>query len=425
MPPAPLTFVTRLYQALTFAAAPLAMRAARRRFIATNAPLDRLRERNGHASKPRPQGSLVWMHTVSVGEFLSVLDLVREITEAGHQVLVTTTTGTAAALAEKRLPDGALHQFSPIDTPQAVRRFLSHWKPDLAVFVESEIWPNQILQARARDIPLALINARLSAKSLTQWQKLSATARALFTRFDCILCQVRGTEQALELLGAPRSALRTTGDMKAASAPLPFEADEAAKLKAQIGARAIWVASSTHPGEEPLVTEAHRAVTTQYSDALQILVPRHPDRGDEIEAQLRSEGWTIARRSRGETPAQDTQIYLADTLGETGLWYHLAPITFIAGSFTPVGGHNPYEPAHFDCAILHGPQYANFRLAYGEMKDHAACLEVADVQTLGTTVARLLKDPQQTSLADNARAYVASAQNIRQDVLRDLLDLMK
>ena len=420
-----LTLTYRLYQALTALGAPLAMREARRRFAETGGPLERLAERAGHTAMPRPEGRLVWIHAVSVGEFRSILGLVERLVADGLCVLVTTTTATSATLAAQRLPKGAFHQFSPLDTPQATRRFLDHWRPDLVAFVESEIWPNQIVAAHRRDLPLVLLNARLSARSLKRWQKLPATARCLFARFSLILCQVKGTEQALRLLGAAPDLTSTTGDLKADADALPVDADEAARLSALIGERPLWVASSTHEGEEAQVAAAHRIVTGETPEALLILVPRHPERANAIAHQLADEGWQVARRSKGETPGPETEIYLADTLGETGLWYHLAPVVFVAGSFAPVGGHNPYEPAHFGCAILHGPLYANFALAYGEMSRRDACLEVKDADALGQTVADLFQSPRLAPLQDNARAYVASAQNLQDDIAARLRALIE
>ncbi|CUJ99909.1 3-deoxy-D-manno-octulosonic acid transferase [Shimia thalassica] len=423
MAPAPLTLTIRLYKALTAIGAPLALCAARRRFEATNGPMDRLTERKGQPSLARPDGPLIWMHAVSVGEFLSILDLVGDLVKRDTSVLVTTTTTTAADIAAKRLPEGAFHQFAPLDTPQATRRFLDFWAPDLAIFVESEIWPNQILACETRGIPRALINARLSAKSVASWHKRPKTAQALFSRFDRIMCQTDSTRDALAAFVTKDAALSTSGDMKAAAAPLPVDTAEAQTLGVDIGDRPVWVASSTHEGEESIVSAAHGIVTSQAQNALLILAPRHPERGDAIETQLRADGWNVARRSAGTPITPETQVYLADTLGETGLWYHLSPIVLVAGSFAPVGGHNPYEPAHFDCAILHGPLYANFAQAYGEMADCDAALEVEDATALGLSVAGLFNSPRLRTLQDNAHTYVTAAKNNRDTVVQTLLSL--
>lgn len=425
MAPAPLTLLYRLYQMLTTLAAPLALHQARRRFVARNGPMTRFGERNGQATAARPRGTLIWMHTVSVGEFLSVLDLLRDLVASDVRILLTTTTSSAADLAADRLPDGVIHQFAPLDTPMAVRRFLDHWRPDLAAFVESEIWPNQIVMAHKRAIPLVLLNARLSASALKRWGKHPRTARALLSRFARIMTQTESTRLALEELGAPADRLRTTGDMKATAAALPYDRAAAEVLREQIARRPLWVAASSHDGEDPAISAAHRLLTATRPEALLILVPRHPERGDQIEGLLKSEGWQVARRSKGQTPDAKTQIYLADTLGETGLWYHLAPIVFVAGSFCPAGGHNPYEPAHFDCAILHGPLYANFSLAYRGLSRAGACLEVEDATALGLTLAGLLGSPRLGALQTAARQFIQTASGTRQSVQQTLLALLR
>ena len=425
MTPAPLTLLYRLYRLLTKLGATIAKRTARKRFDVRHGPAERFPERLGHASLLRPAGKIIWMHTVSVGEFLSILDLVREMADKGLHVLVTTTTSSAAELAAQRLPQGVMHQFSPIDTPQSTRRFLSHWQPDLVVFVESEIWPNQIVMAHALGIPLALINARLSSKSMKKWKKGPSTARHECLRFDAIMAQTEGTRDALQNLGAPADRLTVTGDMKAAAAALPFDESQAQVLRATIADRPLWVASSSHAGEDPAISAAHKLVTKSYSNALLILAPRHPERGDEVEALLKQDGWTTARRSKGEKITADTQIYLADTLGEMGLWYDLAPIVFIAGSFISVGGHNPYEPAHFECAVLHGPQYANFELAYNAMHAAEASVEVQDADDLGNTVTSLLASEHRKTLQHNAKTFITGAQSARNTVSKSLISLMK
>nr|WP_319948354.1 3-deoxy-D-manno-octulosonic acid transferase [uncultured Shimia sp.] len=419
-----LTLTYHVYACATALAAPFVKRKIRKKMLAARIASARINERFGVATAPRPQGKLIWIHTVSVGEFLSVLELITDLTTQGT-VLVTTTTATAAALAAQRLAPECIHQYAPLDTPQATRKFLSHWQPDLAIFVESEIWPNQIVQAHHRHIPLALINARLSARSLEKWAKLPKTARALLSRFDVILAQADITRHALEALGAPSTRSRTSGDMKAASNPLPFDAAQAKKMREQFADRPVWVASSTHPGEEEKVLQAHKIVSEQNADSLLVLVPRHPDRAETLMDQMRRDGWHVAQRSTGDLITKDTQVYLADTLGETGLWYHLAPIVFVAGSFTPVGGHNPYEPAHFGCAILTGPLYANFELAYGNMLAEDACIEVQDASDLGHTVADLLTSPRLQQLQTSAHKFVRSTANTRTDVMQALVHLLE
>ena len=422
--PAPLPPLYRIYASLTAAMTPAIHRHAKRKLAEAGVSAQRCRERSGHASLARPTGPLIWLHAVSVGEFQSVLGLLRVLREERPDVtiLVTTTTPTSAKLAETRLPKGCLHQFAPLDTAVATRRFLDHWQPDLAIFVESEIWPRQIVTLHDRDTPLLLINARLSAGSLKTWRKVPALAQALLSRFSAVLCQIDATRDALLSFGyAPERAV-TTGDLKKSSDPLPVDADALRDLQSAVGDRSLWVASSTHPGEDEEVLKAHRTLLAHDPDALMVLLPRHPERGDDLAAMLRNEGFDTARRSKGEMPADNTQVYLADTLGETGLFYQLAPVVFVAGSFVPVGGHNPFEPAHFDCAILHGPLVANFAQSYAEMKAAGATVEVENAEALSQELVELMAGNTLAELQKSAKAYVQEAQTVRDTVARTILE---
>lgn len=423
-PPAPLSPAYHLYAAFSRLAAPLLRRHIRKKMSRAKVATARIEERFGHPSLPRPQGRLIWLHAVSVGELLSVLGLVKSLQDRDVNVLVTTTTATSAALAAKRLPDKAMHQFSPLDTPGAVRRFLAHWQPDLAVFVESEIWPRQIVELHRRGVPLALIQARLSGKSLRRWQNFPRTSRALLQRFALVLCQVDATRSAVINLGLAESRAFTSGDLKASSDPLPIAHDTLNALRIKLADRPLWLAASTHPGEEQLLANAHGVFKEAHPDGLMILAPRHPERGDAIAQMLRQAGWQVAQRSQDEAITAATQIYLADTLGEMGLWYALSPMVFVAGSFSDVGGHNPYEAAHFDCAILHGPKVANAAQTYADMAIAGACLEVADDAALGIALLQLHHSSQATQLGDAANQFATSAQNIRSDVANQLLALI-
>lgn len=414
-----------LYAAITRIGAPLIRRGIRRKMDVAGSGA-RVKERFGQASAPRPMGTLIWIHAVSVGELLSVLGLIRALQDKAPnlQVLVTTTTATSAELATKRLPEGAIHQVSPLDTPGAVHRFLDHWKPDLAVFVESEIWPRQIVETHRRGIPLALIQARLSEKSLSRWRKFPRTAQALLTRFALVLCQINATRDAVVGLGLPTAQALTSGDLKASSDPLPVDMTELGRVTAAIGNRPLWVAASTHPGEETPVANAHGIFKESRHDGLLILAPRHPERGDAIAHALRNDGWEVAQRQHSDEITAMTDIYIADTLGEMGLWYALAPTVFVAGSFSDVGGHNPYEPAHFDCAILYGPKVANFEMAYDDMNKAGACQKVDDAETLGAVLLELTDGKKAQDMQTNAKRFAGSARNIREDVANHLLRLI-
>lgn len=399
----------RLYGAAAGLLAPLAYRRARARLGAQGTDPARLRERLGHAGAPRPDGTLLWFHAASVGESLSVLPLIRRMgrDNPGWSFLITSGTATSAEVVGRRLPPRSLHQFAPLDSRRAVSRFLAHWRPDAAVFVESELWPNMLRRSRAAGIPLALVNARISDRSARTWKRFPATARHLMTLFSVIHCQDARTAAHLHDLGLAHAC--QGANLKALSGPLPYDAGALEMLRTATGGRPLWLASSTHPGEDEAVLAAHREVLRRHPDALLILVPRHPERADAIEKLIAQAGLSAARRGAGGPPAADVQVYLADTLGETGLWYALCPLTCLCGSFTPVGGHNPYEPAHAGSAVLHGPLYANFAHGYPEFDASGGARQVADATGLAQAVGALLAAPEELeAMRARARAFAAA-----------------
>jgi 3-deoxy-D-manno-octulosonic-acid transferase len=423
---APFPALYRLYTAGAQLASPLLDRMARNKLRKAGLSKKRQNERAGFASVERPLGKLLWIHAVSVGETLSVLDVLKELRAQAPRMtlLVTTTTTTSAELAAKRLPEGCIHQFAPLDTPAATRRFLDHWQPDLVTFVESEIWPHQIATVHEAEIPLALINARLSAKSLDAWMRRPELARALFERFTLMLCQTDLVRDGLRSFVQEPWKVVTSGDLKKSSDPLPVNDIEKARLARAIGDRPFWLASSTHEGEEELTSIAHKQFVDRHEKGLLILLPRHPERGAALADMLRRDGWSVAQRSTGDALTIDTDDNLADTLGETGLFYSLASLVFVGGSFVPVGGHNPYEPAHMGCAFLHGPLYANFAQAYADMAEQEASVEVSDADTLGQALCDLWGDDEIELLQANAKFYIEASRNIRKDVAGHLLALI-
>lgn len=384
------------------AAGPLMARRIGARLRAAGVAPDRIAERRGIATRPRPPGALIWLHGASVGESLSILPLIAALMAArpGLTCLVTTGTATSAAILGQRLPAGALHQFAPLDSPAYVRRFLRHWRPDLLVTVESELWPVMLGECDRAGIPRALVNARLSEGSLRNWQRFPATARALLAPFRLVTAQTGPVAAALQALGA--GAVRVAADMKATAEAPPADPAILAGLRAVIGTRPVWAAVSTHPGEEDVVLAAHAQVRKALPEALLILCPRHPERGEAIAALS-----PMSRRSRGEAPSG--AVWLADTLGETGLWYRLAGVTFLGGSFAPVGGHNPWEVARCGGALLHGPHVANAAGAYATL-DAAGAAAVVDAAGLGPAVAALLADPARARAMGQAGLAAARSQ---------------
>jgi 3-deoxy-D-manno-octulosonic-acid transferase len=384
-----------LYRGATRLAGPLVDRYLEKRLAQGKEDPLRFAERRGEASRPRPDGFLTWVHGASVGEAISALPLVRELLARGP-VLVTTGTVTSARLMAERLPAGALHQYVPVDRPDWVTRFLAHWRPDLALWLESELWPNLVVATKARGTPMVLVNGRMSARSAARWRWAPGAIRQLLGAFDVCLAQTEDVAARFRELGASRVA--TPGNLKFAAAPLPADEVELARLRATVGERPCWLAASTHPGEEAMAGRVHQALAPRVPGLLTIVAPRHPARGAEIAAAL---GGAVRRRTIGELP--DGDIYVADTLGELGLLYRLAPVVLIGGSLVPHGGQNPLEPARLGCAVLHGPHMANFADALDLLGD--ALTPVADEMALAEIVAALLADTQRrAALGEAARS---------------------
>jgi len=355
----------------------------------------RVDERLGHASVARPQGDLVWLHGVSVGETLSLLPLVERLRrERPHlTVLVTSGTTTSAQLLARRLPPDVIHQYAPVDGPQAVAAFLDHWRPSLGVMVESELWPNLLMAARARGVRLALVSARITQKTADGWARFPGAARKVLAAFDRVLPQDDASAGRLEALGA-RIDGRT--NLKLAGEAPPHDAAAFTAMSAAVGDRAVIVAASTHEDEEAAIVRALDRLTGR---VCLILVPRHPERGPGVAAALEAEGWRLAVRSRGQTLDGGTDLYLADTLGEMGLFLRLADVVVMGGSFhaavgqPPVGGHNPLEPARLGKPAFTGTDMANWA-AVTEMLVAGGGLRVVETpEGLPEAIAPLLTDP--------------------------------
>jgi len=398
-------FTLKLYRSSTRVAAPFAGMVLKRRLKRDKEDPLRVAERRGVASEPRPAGALVWVHGASVGEVLAVMPLIDRIRASGVSTLLTSGTVTAARLAERRLPAEVLHQFVPLDSPRFVHRFLEHWRPGLVLLAESELWPNMILEATRRAIPIVLINGRVSGRSFRRWKLFGRTASALLSCIDLCLAQDVDDARRLAALGAPR--VFTTGNLKFDVPPPPADALALAALKRATRGRAVVLAASTHQGEEKIVIEAHRRLRRRMPGLLTVIVPRHPERGSVIAGEAEEAGLLALLRSRAQLPDSGTEIYVADTIGELGLFYRLAPIVFVGGSLVKHGGQNPIEPAKLDCAILHGPYVSNFTAVYAELNRARGAATVTDADSLATSIELLLDDPELArQMVDRAQTTV-------------------
>jgi 3-deoxy-D-manno-octulosonic-acid transferase len=405
--PEGLPLTLRAYRLLTAAATPLAPALMSHRLKRGKELAARLNERYGQSEHPRPRGPLVWLHGASVGELVSVIPLIERISEKGFAVLCTSGTVTSANLAEQRLPKGAIHQFVILDTPRFVKRFFNHWQPDLALFVESDLWPNLIVTTAERGIPLILVNARLSERSFNRWRRMPGTIGALLRCFDLCLAQTAAHAERYHELGAQRVVM--TGNLKFDVPEPPADPESLTVLRAALDGRTLLAGASTHAGEEAILVEAHRRLRGGFPRLLTIIAPRHPERGAGILELAAAADLKTALRSRGELPEPDTDVYVADTLGELGLIYRVAPVVFVGGSLVSHGGQNPIEPIKLGAAILHGPNVWNFAEIYAALDQSRAAEEVNDLDEFVLRAGAWLKDAAaRTAVITAARKTVAA-----------------
>lgn len=350
-------------------------------------------ERYGIAGAARPAGEVLWLHAASVGETNAVLPLIDRLLDARRDlhILLTTGTVTSAGIAAQRLPPRAQHQYLPLDSGPYVRRFLDHWRPTVGVLTEQEIWPNLIIEAHARAIPLALVNARMSSRSLRRWQGKPEIARALFGKLDAVLAQNDQLARAIAGLGATN--VIAVGNLKIDAPLLPVDAAATAMLAQSLGDRPRFLAASTHPGEEAIIAAAHTRIQRTLPRVCTIIVPRHPHRGPEIAAELAALGHSVAVRSRGELPGPAADIYLADTIGELGTLYSVTRIAFIGGSLVDKGGQNAIEAVRHDASVLVGPWRSSFVDIYDPLIASGGAIEVHSADDIARQVLRWLDAP--------------------------------
>lgn len=359
----------------------------------------RLSERRGRPGLARPEGPLVWTHGASIGETTSLLALVEALVARGLTVLVTSGTVSSAEVLSRRLPAGAIHQYLPLDAPAFASRFLDHWRPSLALFAESELWPNTLGALRDREVPLVLVNARMSARSEARWARAPSVIGALLGRVSLCLAQSDADGARFRRLGALRVAV--SGNLKLDLPPPPADPALVEALASRLAGRPVWLAASTHVGEDEAVIAAHRALKARHPGLLTIVAPRHPARGEAIAQAARTAGLEANRRHEGGRPEDTLDIHVADTIGDLGLFYRIVPLVLVGGSLVPHGGQNPIEPARLGCAILHGPHVQNFSDLYAALDEGDGALPLADATRLTDTIAQLIADPAR--MRDTAR----------------------
>lgn len=414
-----------LYRLLTRLSASTILK---RRLKAGKEDAKRINERMGKASLRRPDGELLWMHGASVGEVTSLITLTKKIkkTYPNLTVLITSGTRTSANLLAQRQMDGVIHQYIPLDHPAWVNQFLDNWAPDAAILAESELWPNLLMAVKARGVPTALINARLSQKSFKNWSKLKGFSGRMLSTFSVILTQTDEDKTHYTQLG--HNNVITAGNIKYSAPPLPHDAAELSRLKTKFKDRPIWVYASTHADEEALACRVHESIKKTLPSVLTVIVPRHPERRDSIAAKCDVEmGAPILFRSAMATPPENTEIYIADTLGELGLFYRLADIAVIGRTFSNDGGggHNPLEAAQLGCATLYGPLFQNLKDIFNEMQDEGAAFLVRTEDALQTELLKLFLDPAlQKQCQDTALNYMKGKADILENTYQEIIHIL-
>ncbi|NNE81989.1 MAG: 3-deoxy-D-manno-octulosonic acid transferase [Silicimonas sp.] len=408
--------LTRLYLLFSWVSGPLWRLSHRRRLARGKEHPERLREKYGEYKHDRPEGPLIWFHALSVGESLALVPLIELALTArpgAHVVLTTSTATSIAALERVGLPDRCFHILMPIDTPQAVGRFLDHWRPDVAGFAELDFWPRLMVDTQARGIPMVLINSRMPEGNFKRRQKLGGLTRDVLRLFERLLVQDEASRERFADLGADLDRIEVVGALKSAARPLPADAKEVERLQGVIASRPTWLAAATIGSEHPAMIAAHVRIAKALPDALMILAPRNVSDGDEAESLARGQFDRVARRSRGEDFGADTQVYVADTIGEMGLWYRLAPVSFLGHSLGEgLEGKNPYEAAALGSVVLHGPEVSYFSESYAGLTAEGAAREVCDSEGLADAVIDLQDPARRQPMRDGAERAIAARRGV-------------
>ena len=413
-----------LYQAVTYLALPFVARHAVNTLRRAGVDVDRAHERLGHATAQRRAGHLIWFHGANVAEATSILPLMTRIA-AGHPdatLLLTSSTATSAQAVEERLPDGAVHQFSPLDGTGPMRRFLRRWRPDLCVLVDSDLWPTLLDQCAGARIPVALVNARMSDNGAQGWKRFPGTAAYVLRGIEMAHCQDRRSRDHLRDMGLAMAERGANLNAMIGAPPIARDVVDAAHDA--LNGRPVWVAATPHPDEEKAVLAAHATLLAQHPNLCLILVPHNPERVGKTMELIRKAGLSVAQRSAGGALSDGAQVYLADTMGEAGLWYALSPIVFLGNAFTDADGPTPFQPAAAHTAILHGPKHNALSEVYAAFRIKDASIEVPDISALAAEIDTLLTHPSRAAqLAANARGLAQGGEVALGDLAKRLFSL--
>ena len=371
-------------------------------------------EKLGQPGVARPNGRLIWINAVGLGEILSLRGLIRTLTDVDKNltVLVTSTTRQSAEVFEKHQPERTIHQFLPFDTAPYRRRFLDHWKPDAVIWSEQEVWPGFVRDLTSRNIPQAIIAARMGARSYRSHARAKSLFAAVYDRMAFITAQDSESADHLTQLGA--KDVTVSGALKPTAPPLTCDASELPRLRAMLQGRFVWTAASTYPADDALVLAAHERLRVQKPDALLILAPRHIGRA--VAGQDKA-----PLRSKGQIPTAADAVWLFDTIGDLGLAYRLSQAAWIGGTLTEVEGHSPWEAVILNTPVLHGPRTANFTTDYADLAKTGATQQINTADDLTTALA----DPALTKRAQAGAALVADAQTRLNDLAADIRRMVK
>lgn len=422
----------RLYRMITGQSRPILDKILQNRLKQGKENPARVQEKRGIPSLVRPKGALFWIHAASIGEAQSTLILIHHLLKArpDAHILVTTGTLTSAKIMVERLPPQAFHQFYPLDHPQWVEEFLNHWQPDLVLWMESELWPNMLLQIKQRTIPAVLVNARMSARSHKTWKYFKPLVKEVLEAFSAIFCQTEDDLSRFSTLGVENSHLQVTDNIKYSSAPLDFDKDALSKLSIQTAGRPLWLYASTHDGEEEIACRVHQIIKNILPEILTIIIPRHPVRTEEILEKCAPYNLKISIRGENKStlPDRNDDVYLANTLGELGLFYRLAPVACIGRSFSKDGGggHNPIEAAQLGCAILHGTHVQNLQEIFDDMDREHAALRLDSESALASTLLDLLQSQEKLDRLQKAgMQFSKSKSGVIDRIMQSILPLIE
>ncbi|APE30907.1 3-deoxy-D-manno-octulosonic acid transferase [Halomonas aestuarii] len=394
------------------------------------------RERLGLIPRSREEERVIWLHCASVGEVQAARPLIAALVERwpGHRLVVTTMTATGAqrvlALSktpgEERTAGEVSHHFVPLDFPGAARRFVTRLRPALAIFFETELWPNLLAACDRAEVPVGVVNGRLSPRAFRGYRRLGPLMKDALGHVTWLAAKSPDDARRFHDLGMPAERSEVVGSLKFDLAVNDEARAVSERMRDRLGRRPVWVAGSTHPGEDERLLDAHARLRRSLPEALLVLVPRHPRRFEAVAELCRQAGLAVARRSRDEWPRDATAVYLGDTMGELLALYGAADLAFVGGSLVPIGGHNLLEPAAMGVPVLTGPELANFSDVAEVMREAGALTEVADAEALADTLVRLFDDaPARRRLAEAGRAVVTANRGALERTLAGLERLLK